>query len=685
MFSGLDGDSGEPMRNLYKRRTNTARMVATMVVIATLGAVTACSPSSPSTPPSTAQFCKFWDKVEASPPTEDNAVLVKTDVVALADDTAVTGDKCTDPSARVDLDGAVLAEGEEVPSEQGNPSSAPIAAVTGDEIAAGAPVLENLKVQALSASIGANGITVRGNVRVTISGSTSTIGFVGTFANLKNWSVSLSSSALTIPGITSTPATFSGTLRSTNGVASLTLTAGVSSAKIGDVTVTGASLTVQASQATGVSASVAGNIKVGPSTANGTVHVEFDKAGALVSAKADIAAHLVGTQAGGKKIDLQGNLKLEGNANQTVASFSGSGIVGDLVVNAANGSLTLATNKATFTGVLDVAQGTNYVRYNGTIVWDGITAYTPFLTLEAGGEFSGTLNDGKTVSVAGTLETTVIGGQIHAVVTGAFKIGTLKATGSAIVETNGATTTLFVDADLVDAGFSADLQGAVVITDGRAETVSLDATVDGTLSLGDVTLSGATLHIGSTYGSPLDLAFSGGLKVGSRANLNGSVQASVGPNGTLLSLTGQMSGSLQLDSWGILNFNGSVVASPEQVTLTGSGAVSLINFPLGIIFNGSFTSSLTNPSWSLNGSGRFRIASIDVASARLSLSQGVGMRATRVGFYFSIIGIPTYFEGNFYMLPTGGCSKVDITGGSFLAKPLLALVLPGIVGCPVNI
>ena len=36
--------------------------------------------------------------------------------------------------------------------------------------------------------------------------------------------------------------------------------------------------------------------------------------------------------------------------------FSGSGIVGDLVVNDANGSLTLATNKATFIGVLDVAQ-----------------------------------------------------------------------------------------------------------------------------------------------------------------------------------------------------------------------------------------------------------------------------------------------------------------------------------------
>ena len=41
------------------------------------------------------------------------------------------------------------------------------------------------------------------------------------------------------------------------------------------------------------------------------------------------------------------------------------------------------------------------------------------------------------------------------------------------------------------------------------------------------------------------------------------------------------------------------------------------------------------------------------------------MEATRAGFYFSIIGIPTYFEGNFFLKPEGGCSKVDITGGSF--------------------
>ncbi len=271
------------------------------------------------------------------------------------------------------------------------------------------------------------------------------------------------------------------------------------------------------------------------------------------------------------------------------------------------------------------------------------------------------------------------------VLTGDFQVGTLKAAGTAIVEVNGHTTVLYVDAALMDAGFDAHLEGAIVITDGLAETVNLDATVNGAVDVGDATLTGATLSIRSTYGSPLDLNFSGGLTVGSNADLNGSVHAIFGPNGTLLSLTGDLTGSLQLDSWGLLNFHGSVVATSDQVTLTGDGGLSFINFPAGITFNGSFTSSLHEATWSLNGSARFRIASIDIASARARLSHTEGLAATRAGFYFRIVGIPVYFEGNFYLKPEGGCTKVDITGGSFLAKPLLALAMPGVVGCPVNI
>ena len=660
---------------------------AALLAIAMLAVAAGCTPpsDSPSGPAPSAQFCEFWEAVEEAPPTSDTAVVVKEDVVALADEAAVIGQDCAAPAARVELDGAVVAEGEEIPSEQGNPSSEPIAAITGEEISAGAPVLDNLQLTALSATIDANGITLRGNVAVTLSGVTSTIGFVGTLRDLQNWSIGLSSSGLTIPGIVSTPVVFSGQLKMAYGVPSLTLSARATAAKIGDITVNSASIDLAASPATGVQASVAGDIKVGPSTVNGRVDVDFDSAGTLVSAHADLSAHLVGTQADGKRIDLTGTVKLDGNARETVASFSGSGVIGDLVVNEANGSLTLATNKATMVGVFDVQQGANVLRFNGSIVWDGRTAYTPFLTLEGAGEISGVLEDGQRLSVAGTMSAEVIGGQLRSVITGSFQLGTLKANGSAVVETNGITTSLELSAALVGAGFGANIEGAIVITDGRAELVELDAAVTGNVALGDVTLTGATLRVRSTYGSPLDISFAGGIRVGSRANLNGAIAASIGPNGTLLSLRGDVSGSLTLDTWGLINFNGSIIATIDQVTISGAGGISLINFPLGLQINGTLTSSLTRPTWSLTGAARFRIGSLDIASARVTLSQTEGMRATRVGFYFSILGIPTYFEGDFYLRSTGGCDKVNITGGGPIAKLILVTVLPGVVGCPVHI
>ena len=666
--------------------SRSTRTVALAVALALVGGVTAaCSAPAPSGGNSTAQFCEFWRKVDQAPPSQDNAVLVKPEVVALADSTAVSGSSCTDPSAKVALTGATLAEGTEVLSEQGTSSATLIGAVTGDELGAGQPVLQNLEVQALSAEIGLNGITLRGNVLVTLSGTTSTIGFVGTLSDLNNWAITLSSTAFTIPGITTSPVVFSGTLRSTNGVPSLSLTASASAVKIGAISVTGATLSFTASPVEGVKAAVAGTVKIGPSTASGTVNVEFDQAGALVSAKADISAHLVGTQAGGSKIDLTGNVKLDGNKNETNITFSGHGIVGDLVVNEANGSLTLGANKATFVGLVDVAQGANFVRFNGSIVWDGITAYVPFLTLEGAGEYSGSLNDGTAVAVKGTVSTEVVAGQVFAKVTGNFQIGTLKGTGQAIVESSGATTTLNVSGDFQNTGFAGHVDGVVVITDGRAETVQLDASVTGAVNFGDVTLTGANLSIRSTYGSPLELKFSGGLKIGTKANINGSVNALFGPDGGLLSLNGAVNGSLDLGGWAVVTFSGNIQASSVQVALTGAGRVQMNSFPLGVTFNGTLVSSLTQPTWSLTGQGKLQLIGLTVASARLSLSHQAGMKATRAGFYFSIIGIPTYFEADFYLKPAGGCDKVDITGGSLLARPILALVLPGIIGCPVNI
>ncbi|MEZ5321724.1 MAG: hypothetical protein R2698_06590 [Microthrixaceae bacterium] len=175
------------------------------------GTAVACSPSTPTTPPGQEQFCQLWDKVETAPPAVDNAVLVKPEVVAFAADTTRVGSSCTDADASVALDSAVLAQGDEVAKEQGTTNTDKVAAVTGDQIGAGEPVLDNVELRSLNASIDVNGISVSGNVAVTLSGTTSTIGFTGHVSNLQNWSISLSSSGLTIPGVTTSPVVFSGT------------------------------------------------------------------------------------------------------------------------------------------------------------------------------------------------------------------------------------------------------------------------------------------------------------------------------------------------------------------------------------------------------------------------------------------------------------------------------------------
>lgn len=676
---------------MNERRDGQARSIQramVLLVIALVGALTtACAPPAPQGPSADEQFCEFWDRVQEAPPTHNHSVLVKEDVVALADETDVVGEGCTTPGATIELDGAVLAEGEEIPSEPGNPASPPFAAITGPEVAAQAPVFDNLKITSLSAQIGWNGIRVRGSAAITLSGTTSSIGFVGTMTDLANWSVTLSSGAFSIPGITTAPAQFTGTLRVSNGDPSLTLNASVSSAKIGDVEVSGAGIVLRISPSGHVFATVEGAIRVGPSTARGVLDVAFDQAGGLVAMEADLAVHLVGALPGNKRADLQGVLTLEGDGDDTVASFSGSGVYGDLFIHAASGSLELRHDEAMFTGILDVAEGSTYVRYNGAIVWDGEFAHMPFMELEAGGEYSGTLSDGQNVAVRGDVSVEVIGGQVYTTVTGDFEIGRLKATGSAIVEDDGGRTVLEVSADLVAAGFDATIEGLVEIEDGEATFVELSAHTD-SVQLGDLRVDGASLTISSSAGRPLDIEASGRFRVGSQVDVSGAVAAKVGTNGKLLSLRGKVAGSLRLDEWNVRNVDAELNATGQQLALKVKGDISGGDFPKATPFSGSLSSTNGGRNWTLKSElGYLRIDDIwYIENARVTLTAGKGMRTVRAPFEFYFLGfIPMTGEMDYYALPEGGCEKVEIRSANLHSAVNLPIHLPGRVGCPVRI
>lgn len=634
-----------------------------------------CSSPPPTTPsPSVAQFCDLFERVEEEPPEPTGGVLVRDDLVAFADDAQLHGESCTEPAAKVELDGAVLGEGTEVPSEQGNPSSDPVPVITGDELGPDEPVLDNLTVRALSAEIGAQGITVRGNVEVRLSGTTSTIGFVGTLRDLQNWSVALSSSSLNIPGVTSTPATFSGAVSVVAGVPTLTLSAGVTTARIGDVTVSGAQIDFRASPADGVHASVRGAIKIGTASVQGAVSVDFDRTGALVAARADIGVRLRGAQVGGTYIDLVGDVKLRGDRDQTSISFSGSGTLGELTVNEANGSLTLEPNKATFVGVLDIAQGPNSVRFDGAIVWDGVTAYTPFLQVQGEGEIWGTLDDGGRVGVTGSLETTVVGGQSTTLVTGDFQLGWLRASGSAVVETDGATTSLYVDADLTSSGFNSRVQGEVVITDGVAERVRLEADI-ADLAVGDLLLRETRLSIESDFGEPLDISFDGSIEVGRHVRATAELEALIGPDGAIMSIVGSVNGTLDLDGWYLQWFQGSIVATPEQVTLDFGGYLESSPVGLSAEVAGTFTSSLTTGHWVLEGKGRIALGPLTFEDARFRLTP-TEFKALRVSFYTAFLGfIPLHGGGDVYFRPDGSCRLIYLNGGDPYLRPIVATAL----------
>jgi hypothetical protein len=668
-------------RSVNSRRGLVAALVVAVFALTTV-ACTASGGGGGSTGPTQSQFCDLWNAVAGGAPPASAPVLVKDDVVASSQVASRTGSDCGSASSKVNLDGATLSQGQLVPTTQGgDPGNT--AAVTGDQLGAGTPVLENIQLTGLGVEIGLNGITIRGTLALTISGAVSSVTFAGTLTNLDIWSISIVAPALNIPGFTVQPLSFKGTFSSVYGHKTLTLGANAPLIQTGDITVANALVKISADDVTGLDATVSGDVEVGPSTASGTVDVSFDRFGTLVNANVDLDAHLVGTQPDGKTSDLTGHVSLEGNQQHTTVDFSASGHLGDLQINAANGTLTLDNNHATFTGLLDIQQGNTSVRFNATLDFDGSQASFPQLSLPGLGSESGTTTDGEVVAVNGSISVVVQNGQTITTIDGDIQLGTMHATGHAVVNTVGSTTTMVLTGTLADTGYSASLNGSFTIVDGVATAVDVTAGLTGPVVLGDITVTNGNMHITSN-GGPLTVTVNGTIKSGNSATLTGTLVATIGPDGQLLSLTGNGTGSLALDTWGVLSFQGTVNATAQQLTVTGTGNISSTSFPVSIPFSGSFTSTVGTDNWTLSGVGRLKIGPIDSPAVHLTLSKQNGMTAVRVGLYIKIAFIPTYFEVQVGLLPTGGCSGVKLVGGAAILWPIAKIALEPAIGCAVT-
>ena len=590
---GKTMSKSKTLSRILAKRGRPALGVAAITVVTLVGAGCTTAPSSPA--PVMEHFCDLWSDVEADPTPSEDAVLVDDGLVARAESASTHGQDCNDPSARVLLDEAELAEGDLLEGEEGPPEGVdaqsvslrsgadgddpaptePTAVITGERVSKGKDLLDNLRLRSISAWIDHRGITVTGAVDVTLEGVPSTIGYTGTFSDVDNWSIHLSSTAFSIPGITTTPATFSGALVMNGGQPSLTLTAAAAEIEVGDITVRSALLDFSLDSETGLSAYIAGDVEVGRNAFEGEVHVVLDASGNLVSADARVAASLTGWQVGGVRVELDGEVTFTGNTERSLVTFSGSGRIGEVIVHNANGSLAFDRGVVTFEGEVDVTYGENRVRMNGRIIFDEDgNVEVPLLDLEAAGEFSAVLSGGEVVEVKGLVSTETGLGGTYAVVTGAFSIGAIKANGSARIETDYNRTTLqVIDAQLDIGGIAqgGQLSGYVVIEDGIAVEVNFEASME-SMTFGSLSLLGPSMSITSTYNDRLHVALVSDLAVnGDMVTASVDAEARFDEDGLLWLKTHNAEVDVKLDGDMRIHGAAELTADSEDLTVALDG------------------------------------------------------------------------------------------------------------------
>ena len=692
------------------KRRRPALGVAAITVVTLIAAGCTTAPSSPA--PVMEHFCDLWSDVEADPTPSEDAVLVDDGLVARAETASTHGQDCNDPSARVLLDEAELAEGDLVEGEEGPPEgvdpqsmslrsgsdgedpalTGPTAVITGERISKGKDLLDNLRLRSISAWIDHRGITVTGAVDVSLEGVPSTIGYTGTFSDVDNWSLHLSSTAFSIPGITTTPATFSGALVMNGGQPSLTLTAAAAEVEIGDITVRSALLDFSLDSETGLSAYIAGEVEVGRNAFDGEVHVVLDASGNLVSADARVGASLTGWQVGGVRVELDGEVTFTGNTERSLVTFSGSGRIGEVVVHNANGSLEFDRGVVTFEGEVDVTYGENRVRMNGRIIFDEDgNVEVPLLDLEAAGEFSAVLDSGEVVEVKGLVSTETGLGGTYAVVTGTFTIGAIEATGSARIETDYNRTTLqVIEAQIDVAGVAqgGQLSGYVVIEDGVAVDVNFEASME-SMTFGRLSLLGPTMSITSTYNGGLDVALVSDLTVnGDMVTASIDAEARFDADGLLWLRTNTAEVDLELD--GDMRIHGEADLTVEAGDLTVALDGELVSgVGLDVDLGGTLEADLESgeADWNFLGVadvsyGRFTASNVEIQISPNIEAQSIDFEvfwdwktAGRVGVWVT---------GKFF-LAADGIDRMNI-GTSFgaLIDSIAAEAIQGVVPFPVH-
>lgn len=209
-------------------------LVASVVMLSVMCVVMGPTVRADDGGPSAADFCTTWNAIHDAQAGGQSGVQVtlSNGTVISANDAALTGTSCTDPTAGIEMNSPILSEAQGGSGGSSGQSATPT-------LYAGQELLVNLWIDSLTLSwTPTSGITLSGVLHLNFSGGLVNLRFSGSFLNPDNWSVTLSSppSGTYLPMINSTPVSFSGTLGRTYSGPFFSASASVSMLQFGDVT-----------------------------------------------------------------------------------------------------------------------------------------------------------------------------------------------------------------------------------------------------------------------------------------------------------------------------------------------------------------------------------------------------------------------------------------------------------------
>lgn len=566
------------------RRRRTVALAALLVVLVTAAA---CAPTTPSPtttsttttlPPGQQVLCKIWDQRthvddQGNPvaPTPPFIYELDDETVVHAREVSQTGKDCTDPAARLRFQQGEIV-GKDLYYPPHNHLDGPQFATTAYSLtlAEGQVQTPSVEIASFNIELSTQGIRIYGTLRVTINGVASIVSFDGRFQDLENFSVRLDAPSLQLPGLASRPVSASGSLERRAGENSLRFDAEVPELQVGDIGLERVALHLSATTTTGLQASVQGTARTAGSTATLALSVDFDAAGQLRQVDGAFDLSLSSYASNGDLVQLDGRVRLSGQASALQASFSGSGRIGSDTITNASGSVRIEPGGVVrLDGVFEADRGGSSLRLEGSLVFDGSQAY-PSLQAIAAGAFTGVTAQGEIVEIRGTVTVSNPGGVLTTTVDGALRVGALRGTAHAQVVTNGATTTLQVSGRIASGDIDADVGGTIVFAGTSVESVDLSGRLRRAATVGEVTATGQVRVTGGPNGwqAQIDGRFQG-----TGVDVSGGASLVVDPNGDLVSLRAGVTGSLSDGRWGVGGFAGSLVADPSTAVLTGRGTV----------------------------------------------------------------------------------------------------------------